>query len=487
MSNIFVEKAKAKSNLTTTTNLAKTYKDTLNCNLNFFGKSGTISYSNLVSDFKEALAEDTDLAMRNLLNTRDIRGGKGIRENSRSLLRYLVANNPSLIIESNLILKFVELGRWDDIFEVLKSNNKQCSNFVINLLTTELSKDEPNKLLCKWLPRQNKSKIHQKTNFDILPKILAQRLKITPKEYRKLLVANTEVVETKMCSKDWKNITYSFVPSKAMKIYSEAFARHDTVGFSQYLEKVEKGEEEIKASTLWPHEVIGVGSSSYSVTTTKTQELQWKALPNFVTSGMNILPMVDLSGSMSCSSYGNYDCMDIAVALGLYLAQHNNSAYKDLILSFATNPSFVNVNKPTLEGNLRAIYKSDVGYSTDLEKAYNLVLNHAVKHKVPQADMPQMLVVFSDMQFNPSSGGKLHFKNIKKLFESNGYIAPKLVWWNLSTSYDNVPVKFDTDNNALVSGFSPSILKTLLSDQIESFTPLNVMLEELQQEKYNWK
>lgn len=58
----------------------------------------------------------------------------------------------------------------------------------------------------------------------------ARRLKntwgVSPKFYRKFLVHMTEVTESKMCAKDWSNINFSFVPSKAMTIYTKAFKRN---------------------------------------------------------------------------------------------------------------------------------------------------------------------------------------------------------------------------------------------------------------------
>ena len=53
-----------------------------------------------------------------------------------------------------------------------------------------------------------------------------------------------------------------------------------------------------------------------------------------------------------------------------------------------------------------------------------------------------------------------------------------------SNAYDNVPVKFDESGTALVSGFSPAIVKPLLSGNLEKFTPEAVMLETIMQDRY---
>jgi hypothetical protein len=72
---------------------------------------------------------------------------------------------------------------------------------------------------------------------------------------------------------------------------------------------------------------------------------------------------------------------------------------------------------------------------------------------------------------------------IQRKYESAGYEVPKLVFWNLN-SKDNAPVKFDESGTALVSGFSPAIVKPLLSGNLEKFTPEAVMLETIMQDRY---
>ena len=60
---------------------------------------------------------------------------------------------------------------------------------------------------------------------------------------------------------------------------------------------------------------------------------------------------------------------------------------------------------------------------------------------------------------------------------------PGIVFWNVNGRAGNIPAKADTSNTALVSGFSPSILTSLLSDKID--TPLQVMLNTVNSERYD--
>lgn len=125
--------------------------------------------------------------------------------------------------------------------------------------------------------------------------------------------------------------------------------------------------------------------------------------------------------------------------------------------------------------------------STDLLKAIQLILDTAIKGSVDPSDMPQTLLILSDMQFNSSWNniGKdlTAFKSIKKMYNDAGYEIPNIVFWNLC-AHDNVPVKFDKIGVALVSGFSPSIIKSILSSS-DDFTPMGIMMKALSDPRYN--
>ena len=89
--------------------------------------------------------------------------------------------------------------------------------------------------------------------------------------------------------------------------------------------------------------------------------------------------------------------------------------------------------------------------------------------------MPEMLLIFSDMQFNQCARyDDSAMEMIERKYKNAGYELPKIVFWNLNAN-DNVPVSFDKHGTALVSGFSPAIMKALFSGNIESFTPEYIM------------
>jgi hypothetical protein len=292
-----------------------------------------------------------------------------------------------------------------------------------------------------------------------------------------------------MCANDWDNINFSHVPSVAARLYKKAFNRH-TPAFAEYVAKLVSGDKTVKvnANAIFPHDVIkGIAHSYVKHDKTETDHViaQWEALPNYV-GDASIMPIVDVSGSMTCPAGKNTNvrCLDVALGLGLYLADKNKGVFKDTFLTFSDKPQLV-----TLKGNivqkLEQMSKSDWEMSTNLHAAMKKILDVAVKGNVPQSDMPKMLLILSDMQFNQCARfDDSAMEMIERKFADAGYTVPQIVFWNLNAS-DNVPVKADKSGAALVSGFSPSIMTALLSADLDQFTPEGIMLKTVMVPRYD--
>lgn len=476
-------------NKTFTTNGAKAFKSTLNANLDLFGKSGEITYPNFLADFSLAFSEDSQLALRNLLHTRDVRGGKGVRNTFQAGLIHLAINNPSTIVSSNMIDKIVELGYWKDLYPLVEHKDVgiEIKRKVILRIARGLEDDNEKGLCAKWLPLKGP-----------VASMLRSYLKLTPKQLRqKVVPLRALVTERFMCENRWDQINYQHVPSRCMHLNHKAFRTHDTDRFNTFMERAVAGEVKVNSGTLYPHEIAGAYTAltqcdrygySYNKPTAAVNavaEAQWKNLPNWLEGKKNaILPVIDLSGSMNTTT-GKYSYSHIAMTLGAYISQRTEGPFRDLVTTFADHPMFVNLTGcDTLHSRLIKIHEGRVGYSTNIEGTFRLILDHAIKNKVPQEDMPEALLFLSDTQANFTSHHRTVYKECRKMFQKAGYEAPKLLFWVLNAvSAGNVPVKFDTDGAALVSGFSPSLLKGLLAD-LEQYTPENVMLETLNDPRY---
>lgn len=419
--------------------------------------------------FARAYAQDPTLAMKMLFWVRDIRGGAGERGTFRALLKDIEQKYPESL-ERNLHL-VPEYGRWDDLLVFATPKMKEKAYALIGYAL-----NDRNGLCAKWMPRKG-----------LLAKELRTFLNLTPKRYRKILVALTKVVETQMCAQEWSEINYDHVPSVASARYQKAFNKRDAVRYTSWKAGLKTGESKVNAQALYPYDVI----KSVSHGDKDTALAQWEALPNYLGDD-KILPVCDVSGSMTCQVGGQkgvgLSCLDVCVSLGLYIADKQQGAFKDCFLTFSSN-SKLEVLKGNLLQKMHQLQRSEWGMSTSLESAYDEILRVAVKNKLPQSEMPKYLLVFSDMQFNHAcnEGRSVGaFDLARSKFAKAGYQLPKIVWWQLnarsSDGSGNVPVKFDENGTALVSGFSPAIMKSILA--AKNFTPRDIMLDTLMSDRY---
>jgi hypothetical protein len=145
--------------------------------------------------------------------------------------------------------------------------------------------------------------------------------------------------------------------------------------------------------------------------------------------------------------------------------------------------------KGTLSQKMKQMEKAHWDMNTNLHAAFDEILQIAVKGKVSQEDMPDMMLILSDMQFDQCTKyDDSAMQMIKRKYKDAGYDVPKIVFWNLSMAgkeNGNTPVKFDKNGTALVSGFSPSVMKSVLANDLEDYTPYNVMLKTLMNSRYD--
>jgi hypothetical protein len=425
----------------------------------------------LIATFSKAFNEDPKRAMKLLFWARDVRGGAGERQVFKDILVYL-AENHDLVLKPNLHL-ISEYGRWDDLLALSGTYlEKDAFTLISDALINE------NGLCAKWMPR--KGPIAEK---------LRKFTGMSPKQYRKSLVGLTNVVETKMCAKDWNSIDFGKLPSVASARYQKAFGKNAYESYSAYIASLVKGEAKINAGAVYPYDVI---TSLERGNATVANE-QWKALPNYL-EGANdmILPVVDVSGSMSTPAGGSktVTCMNVAISLGLYISERNEGLFKDAFITFSSKPQ-LQVLSGSLNDRYTQMSDSDWGMSTDLEATFKLILDQATKHKLSQDKMPNKILILSDMEFNSATGKgygrESHWnptaqKMIETLYADAGYRVPQIVYWNIQSRNGGVPVAFDAKGTALVSGFSPAIMTSLLGGDIES--PQQIMDKTILSERY---
>ena len=477
--NTFVSAVQNQSARTDNGMLAR--KSTASACVDLFFKIGASRGKDIVPAFSAAYAEDSEVALRIAAWARDARGGAGEREIFRQIIRYLEKINVRDTLR--LLSKAPELGRWDDVISAESEFVKQ-----IGFEMVKKALNEGNGLAAKWMPRKGELAVE-----------LRKYLDWSPKFYRKRLVELTNVVESKMCSKEWDSINFSHVPSVAAARYKKAFYRNATEAYSAYVAELVKDPKErdpsvkVNAGAVYPYDVLkGVinlyGYANYNKTQLDLVVAQWEALENFV-GDANVLALVDVSGSMSCPAGGRgsnsvVTCLDVAVSLGLYVADKNKGKFKDTFLTFSGSPELLHLKGNVVE-KAHQMFKSTWAMNTDLVKAMDKILSVAKEGGVPQEEMPEMLLIMSDMQFDECARfDDSAMQMIARKFETAGYQIPKIVFWNLNAA-DNVPVKYDACGVALVSGFSPSIMKAVLSADTDQFTPEAIMWKAIGSDRYD--
>lgn len=472
-------------NTSFTANGAKTLATSLNRNVDLFAVIGSARNNpgDALKKFMLAYAEDSVTALRILLWARDARGGAGERMVFRTIMDWLAKNEKRATASIMLSGKIPELGRFDDLVPLLCHDAIPAQirmHLAEQLKVAMETKSDNAGLISKWMPRKGKEAA-----------IIRGLMKMGPKAYRKLLVETSNTVESKMCAKQWDEINFSHVPSVAMARYTKAFARNAQEQFASYKEALANGTVKAKASALYPYDVTRTAQFGDA----EVADAQWKELPDYLDGASKMLPMIDVSGSMSCSAggSGSVSCMDVAISLGIYLAERQEGHFKNLAMTFETAPKWANINQKTIKEKADYVRELPWGGSTDIQAAFDLLLSTAVQNNVPQSDLPEYIIIVSDMEFNIATGGfygfyggkkkVTNYQAINEKFEKAGYVRPNIIFWNVNARGQNIQVTADENGTAMITGFSPAIMQSVL--KAEEITPESVMLKAISSQRYD--
>ena len=490
----FAQSVKMTTQTTRTENGAFAFNTTSNAILDLFAQIGALrprSEWEITTKFAAAFALDPFLATKMLFYAGNIRGGLGERRTFRICLKWLVENHPSIVVKN--LANIPHFNRWDSIFVLVGTKAETAMwDFVAETLNNDIAlfaesrksaKPASISLLAKWMPTETASSPATRK----LAHKAMKGLGLTPRQYRKMLStlrAYLHVVERSMSKREWGQISYAAVPSYAMKNYRKAFDKHDPIRFGNYKTSLVKGETKVNASTLYPYDLVAkyISNRYYSDYNAPDTiiEAQWKALPNYVSGENNFIVMADISGSMAGRP------MQTSVGLAAYFAQHNKGAYHNLYMTFSSDPSFLEIREgATLAEICRQVMGRGVGYSTNLNKAFDYVLSHAVNHRIARKDMPKAIVVISDMEIDRymRPGYDWDFvKTQRGKFARYGYDLPKLIMWNVEARNDTFLTQ--SEDVIFVSGQSVSSFKNLCQS-LSGKTAWDFMLDVLNDKMYD--
>ncbi len=492
----YLENLQTEANYTCTLNGAKTHGSTGDACLDFFAVAGGMRYrwaDEQIRLFDRAYIETPDLAMKLLFYLRDIRGGMGERKLFRTLMRHVARTWPESAGKNTEYI--AEFGRWDDLLCLLGT---PAQDQAVQVIRNQLEQDrealerreagEENahiSLLAKWLPSDNTSSRHTR---EMAGKLI-EALGMNSKEYRSLVTAlraRIGLTERQLTGKKPEKISYEAVPSQAMLKYRSAFMRRDKARYAGYLQDVRHGVKQIHAGTLFPYEILRPFFSDMwccqeDPKGMETLELLWNSLPGTV-GNTNAISVVDTSGSM----YGGFGPLKpalISQAMGLYCAERCEGLFHNRLITFESTPHLVKVHGKSLRDKLKYIGTLPWGGSTNLEAVFDLILDTAVSCSAAQKELPSVIYIFSDMEFNccmENADGTV-YANARRRFESYGYKMPAVVFHNVNSWQMQAPVTAHTTGTALSSGADTHTMGHKFDGNI---TPMEHMLRVLNGRRY---
>ena len=451
--------------------------------------------------FKNAYNEDPVYALKCLFYMRDIRGGgQGERRYFRVCYRWLISYDRDAALRNlNLISEY---GRWDDLIYVAFDTSvwKEAMKIVKKQFALDLQCKTPS-LLAKWLPSENASSEKTKT----VGAAVRKALNITSRQYRKTLSVLRErikVVEKLMSANRWDEIEFDKIPSRAGLIYKNAFARRDIIK-AKYEAFVKDDTKKVNAGALYPYDIVNKALASFNVWSNRPASLSdvdrmainkyWENLPDYFNGkSANMISVIDTSGSMN-NSYGpSARPIDVAISLGMYCGERLNGPFKDYYISFASRPQLIKIEGVDFVDKVHRIYRTNLVDNTNLEATFDLLLDIARKPGVKKEDIPETIVVISDMQIDAARGGWNYYTNtrnatpmdtmmesMRKKWAAYGIKMPKLIYWNVNAT-GNADFLDDGPNVTYVSGCSPTIFTSVLTGK----TGKDLMYDTLNKARY---
>ena len=486
MSNAFMNGLKSANNFKLTENGGLSHKSTGSGLYDLFSLGGayrTRSDEDCILLFRQAYAENPVYALKCLFYLRDIRGGQGERRFFRVCLRDLAKTDREAARRN---LEYVsEFGRWDDLYIFVGT---PLEDEVFQIMKEQLALDVQCKtpsLLAKWLKSENTSSKESR----ILANKTREAFGMTHKQYRKTLSILRErinLLERLMSANKWDEIEFDKIPSKAGFVYRNAFARRDIIK-AKYEAFAKSEKTKVNAKTLYPYEVVAQARKCYEARGSVNREMinkYWDALESYIENvQLDALAMVDTSGSMTWSGQASVYPIDVATSLGIICANRAAAPWNGHYISFSSRPQLIAVKGVDFVDTVHRIADADLCQNTNLEAAFNMLLDVAIKNKCSQEDLPKTLIVISDMEIDAARGYmanpiKTMMENKRTEWATYGYQLPSLIYWNVNARNDNF--LDDGPNVSYVSGFSPALFEQIVSGK----TGYDLMMDKLDSDRY---
>ena len=506
--NRFLNGLENATNYTYTENGAVTHTTTKSALLDMFAMGAAMrsrSDEDVILMFRKAFAENPVYALKCLFYIRDIRGGQGERRFFRICMKDLAKNNTEAAKRN--LQHIPTFGRWDDLYVFVDTPlEDDAFSFMKEQLALDVECKTPS-LLAKWLKSENTSSKESR----ILGNKTRVAFGMNHKQYRKTLAILRErinVLERLMSENRWDEIEFDKIPSRAGLIYKNAFARHDLEreqsekNVTTYAEFAKSKDTKVNAKTLYPYECVAEALKLFRTgsywnmrelppmddTTRLMVDKYWQNLEDYFNGAtFNGIAVVDTSGSMVRDDAAAP--INVAISLGLYCAERAQGPFAGNYISFASRPQLIKTEGVDFVDKVQRIYKTNLVDDTNIEATFDLMLNTAIQNRCSQDDLPQNVIIISDMEFNSAVGWRSNFRGnntetllegIAKKWAAYGYEMPHLIFWNCDARQNNIPM-IGNGRISYVSGMSPTIFETIMSGK----TGYDLMMEKLNSDRYS--
>lgn len=422
--------------------------------------------------------------MKCLFYIRDAREGQGERRFFRVCMNWLAKSDDREAAKRNL--QYVsEFGRWDDLYCFVDT---PLQNDALEIMRQQIALDMSCKtpsLLAKWLKSINTSSAESRR----LANITREYFGMTHKQYRRTLSILRErinVLEKLMSAGEWEKIEFDKIPSRAGLIYRNAFARRDILR-ERYEKFIMDKNTKVNAKVLYPYECVesALKCRGRDKLDRAVINKYWDNLRDYFNgAAFNGMALVDVSGSMTIQ-HNSIAPINVAIALGLYCAEKCSGPYKGHFITFESNPHFIEVEGEDFVEKVKNMYNAPWGGSTNIEKAFDLMLQVAIRNNLSQEDIPKNLIIISDMQIDAcvkdfDNNHITSMSTIRKKWKECGYEMPKLVYWNVNARQNTI-LDDAKSNITYVSGSSPVIYEMIMQGK----NGIQMMYEKLNSERYS--
>lgn len=228
----------------------------------------------------------------------------------------------------------------------------------------------------------------------------------------------------------------------------------------------------------------------------ETLEGLWKALPDYVKGDAFTLVVRDGSGSMQVN-VGNtkVTALNVSTALASYFAEHARGEFHNQFITFSSRPEMIDLSEAkSLRDKIDICETYRDCTNTNLQDVFELILYTAVDHHLSQEELPDNILIISDMEFDraiykPSGeygkASNVYTQSLMAVIQNKyafyGYEMPRLVFWNVCSRTNTIPIQQSRAGVALVSGFNPAVYNMVLSNETD---PYQCLLKQINDKRY---